>query len=221
MFYRITYNIDQQKETPQIITSELGYNWNGACSMSRVRFNRPINFDIVFPIFNLTNKSGVTDLVSNSYDDYNFLTLSSKAMALMALFNIDYGSRHKVQIKKGIIRMNYYMLYCSYDRIKDVFAWEQCSFSLYDQVTRKLTEQNVCFKDYKSYRKWHRSESTIAKFSELVVKNNWDKDLFRLTMPYNEGAVPYEQTTFCCSSKLKEAIEASDLTGFKFDELKA
>lgn len=52
--------------------------------------------------------------------------------------------------------------------LKMFFAWEQCSFSLYDQVTRELTEENVSFKDYKSYRKWHRSESTFARLSELV-----------------------------------------------------
>ena len=96
-----------------------------------------------------------------------------------------------------------------------MISWEQSLFSLYDRATKELVKEAVVFSNYEEYRLENRRKESFARMSHLELNKRWEKDLFRLSMPNRGG------TAYCCSHALKEAIESSELTGFKFDELKA
>ena len=197
--------------------------WKGTDSIRNIPQEGPVQFVPNFPVIPMKSAAKKTDLLHNMYITDRTLLLSARAKDFLEPFNLDEHQWFDVEVRHLSLRMPYFCLYMLYFRSAAFINWPASRFVI---IHRKVNDFEKGVKGKKvldpieisSYEEYLREIRSRREFDhaitarEIILVDGIPFDLFRMTAPISVG--------YYCSSRLKEAIETAELTGFKFIPLK-
>ncbi|MCC6280694.1 MAG: hypothetical protein IT262_08845 [Saprospiraceae bacterium] len=163
-----------------------------------------IEFDIVFPYFELAKRAKLTDWVSAVNVDRNYLMVSTRLLALLKGFVLDEYQYFPVPVHTPNKIVDYHLIYFPWPRQDDFINWEKSTFR---RITKSGENILLQFENAKA-RNLAKDAHEIQIEKIIINTNKITMDVFRFRS-FHLG--------FYVSERLKNAMESAGMTGIVYE----
>lgn len=208
----VLFKINHSVEIPEVGTQpQVQTKWLGPTdfwapnSYTMTPLKGPIEFDIVFPVFEIAKYAELTDWVGvGGGITINYLMVSTRLFDLLKTFQMDEYQYFPapIQTPHGIV--DYHLIYFPWPREDDFIDWPKSTFR---RVTASGDSFLVQFNNTKE-RQFAKNAHELQIDNIVVRTEQVTMDVFRFAM-YELG--------FYVSARLKEAMIANGMTGIRYE----
>jgi hypothetical protein len=199
-------------------SKEIGYHpqlrgtWTGPTdywapnSFANTPVEGRIDFNIIFPKFDLENKAKLTDRVSTGSLTGDYFIVSERLLDLLEGFKMDEYQYFPIDINTPSISVRYMIIYFPFPRDNNFINWEESIFDRELPTGDKIHERFANAQKYLLAKDGHqlKDNNLIINYEEIS-----SVDIFRFKW-YKLG--------FYVSERLKNAIDHNGITGVRFEE---
>ncbi len=175
----------------------------GENSYAMTPLKGPIEFDIIFPYFELAKRAKLTDWVSAVNVDRNYFMVSTRLLALLKGFVWDEYQYFPVPVHTPNEIVDYHLIYFPWPRQDEYIDWKS---SIFQHIVPSGAIEEIQFENSGRYLMEHTDDVKMEK--AVIFSENITLDLFRFKN-YNSG--------FYVSERLKNAMEAAGMTGIVYE----
>lgn len=208
MYYKFLNSIDSKEigYHPQLKETWLkGVDYWAPNSFANTPIEGRIDFDIIFPKFELAKNGHLTDRLSTGCLTSDFFVVSEKLLSVLQAHKMDQYQQFPIEIGVPGGKAKYLILYFPFSRDNDFINWEDSVF------IRELPSGVTTEEKFKSAREYN-----LARDSHQLLPDNLffregsmdDLDIFKFK--WIEGAT-------YVSEKLRQAMLDVEISGIRFE----
>jgi|GEM_PF-1681191 len=221
-FFKIYYATPNKNETGyvshQIEMSSVqeNYDYTHSNSYRKTYFDKKINYEVIFPIFELVRGAKLTDLMNYSGGgSYSCIIISLKFLSILKKFKIDDYQTFEIKIRTSSGLKDYIMFFMyALERDQKYIDWTQTTFRIKPYMGELEKDQLIKIENYESFWKFRMELFNKPKQVEEIKLTNLElkKEIIIEDMFKFSGT----SSGFFVSEALKNEIEKQDITGIRF-----